>query len=87
LTRTILEPSRRERQAVRFSLEGGLLMKRRLAFGSLLFVFIIGTYTLVAAAKLPKCSSVKCRDLGCPADVLCVSGAHVRSCAEICNDR
>jgi hypothetical protein len=36
-------------------------------------------------AKLPKCAQVKCRDLGCPADVLCVSGAAVKTCADVCN--
>jgi hypothetical protein len=37
------------------------------------------------AAKLPKCASVKCRELGCPADVLCVSGSQVKTCADVCN--
>ena len=63
-------------------------MKRRLALATLLaLVLVAGAHTLVAADKLPKCSSVKCRDLGCPADVLCVSGAHVKSCADICNGK
>ncbi len=44
-----------------------------------------GVQALAASAKLPKCASVKCRDLGCPADVLCVSGSKVQSCAEVCN--
>ena len=62
-------------------------MKRRLAAAAVFVVFAAGAHTLVATAKLPKCASVKCRDLGCPADVLCVSGAHVKSCAEICNGK
>ena len=63
-------------------------MKRRLAFAFLLVgVFVAGTHALVAAPKLPKCASVNCRALGCPADVLCVSGAHVKSCADVCNGR
>ena len=37
------------------------------------------------ADKLPKCASVKCRELGCPASVLCVSGSKVETCADICN--
>ena len=61
-------------------------MKRRLGFAALLlFVFVAGAQAFVSDAKLPKCSSVKCRDLGCPADVLCVSGAHVKTCADVCN--
>ena len=61
-------------------------MKRRLTFAALVvFVFVAGAHTLAAGIKLPKCSTVKCRDLGCPADVLCVAGAHVKSCADICN--
>jgi hypothetical protein len=63
-------------------------MKRRLAFVVVLVVVaVVGAHTLVSGAKLPKCSSVKCRTLGCPADVLCVSGAHVVSCADVCNGK
>jgi hypothetical protein len=63
-------------------------MKRRLAFAAVLLVVAAsGAYALASTVKLPKCSAVKCRDLGCPADVLCVSGAHVKSCAEICNGK
>jgi hypothetical protein len=43
-----------------------------------------GIQALAASAKLPKCASVKCRDIGCPADVLCVSGSRVQTCAEVC---
>jgi hypothetical protein len=61
-------------------------MKSRFAFATmLLVVFVAGAHTLVSGTKLPKCSAVKCRDLGCPADVLCVSGAHVKTCADVCN--
>ena len=53
-------------------------MKLRLSFTALLIgVVVAGALALAAEAKLPKCSTVKCRDLGCPAVVLCVSGAHV----------
>ncbi len=63
-------------------------MKRRLAFAAILcVVFVAGAHTLVSAAKLPKCASVNCRALGCPADVLCVSGAHVKTCADVCNGK
>ena len=63
-------------------------MKLRIAFTALfLGVVVAGALAFAADAKLPKCSTVKCRDLGCPADVLCVSGAHVKSCADICNVR
>ena len=35
--------------------------------------------------KLPKCSMGLCRDVNCSPDVLCVKGAHVKNCADICN--
>jgi hypothetical protein len=44
-----------------------------------------GVGTLASGAKLPKCAEVKCRDLGCPADTLCVSGTKVKTCADVCN--
>jgi len=65
-------------------------MKRRIT----LFVCIAAIAGAVAAGatalaaptvKLPKCAQVKCRELGCPADVLCVSGSNVKSCADICH--
>jgi hypothetical protein len=33
--------------------------------------------------KLPKCGAQLCKP-DCSADVLCVSGAHVRTCADFC---
>jgi hypothetical protein len=54
----------------------------------LAFVFAclgFGVQALAAGVKLPKCASVKCRDIGCPADVLCVSGSKVQTCADVCN--
>ena len=44
-----------------------------------------GATALASGSKLPKCAAVKCRDLGCPADVLCVSGSSVKTCADVCN--
>ena len=44
-----------------------------------------GVQALAADAKLPKCASVKCREIGCPVDVLCVSGSKVQTCADVCN--
>ena len=44
----------------------------------------LGVHSLAVAQKLPKCASIKCRDLGCRADILCVSGGKVVSCADIC---
>ena len=38
-------------------------------------------------AKLPKCSMPLCRDSGCSPDVLCASGAHVKTCAEVCSGK
>jgi hypothetical protein len=63
-------------------------MSRRVVLAALIaVVFAVGVHSLATAAKLPKCASVKCRDLGCPADVVCVSGSQVRSCAEVCGGR
>lgn len=60
-------------------------MKRRLA--AVAAVLVLSALTGVSTAKLPKCSSVKCRDIGCPSDVLCVSGSKVITCAEACSGR
>ena len=63
-------------------------MKRRLTVVAGLLVLsalTIGVQASVSAAKLPKCSSVKCRAIGCPSDVLCVSGSKVITCAEACS--
>ena len=65
-------------------------MNCRIAKASLMFVvlasLVTGAAALAAPAdKLPKCSDVKCRQLGCPADVLCAKGTTVKSCADICN--
>ena len=46
--------------------------------------FGLGVQALAAGVKLPKCATVKCRELGCPADVLCVSGSKAQTCAEVC---
>ena len=63
-------------------------MRRRPAFVVLLaLVFIVGAHALASVVKLPKCASINCRALGCPADVLCVSGAHVKTCADVCNGK
>lgn len=47
---------------------------------------VLGVQSLAVASKLPKCASVKCHDIGCPADVLCVSGSKVISCAQVCGN-
>ena len=44
-----------------------------------------GATAVASGDKLPKCAAVKCRSLGCPADVLCVSGSSVKTCADVCN--
>lgn len=38
-----------------------------------------------AAGKVPKCSKKLCQDVGCDPTFYCASGAHVVSCADICN--
>ena len=39
-----------------------------------------------AGIKLPKCSMTLCRSVNCSADTLCVKGAHVTNCAEVCSN-
>ena len=43
-------------------------------------------FTAGSSDKLPKCSMTLCRSVGCSADVLCVQGAHVRNCADVCSN-
>ena len=57
-------------------------LSRTLVLALALAGFGFGVQAL--AAKLPKCATVKCQDIGCPADVLCVSGSKVKTCAEVC---
>jgi hypothetical protein len=45
---------------------------------------VLGVQSLAMAQKLPKCATVKCHEIGCPADVLCVSGSKVLTCAQVC---
>jgi len=59
------------------------MMKRRLA--ALAAVLALSALSVHAvAAKLPKCAAVKCHEIGCPGDVLCVSGSKVITCAVAC---
>jgi len=61
-------------------------MRRRFVFAVLLVVACAASaQALMAPVKLPKCSAVKCRTLGCPADVLCVAGSQVKTCADVCH--
>jgi len=65
-------------------------MKRRLLVSTLILAaatLAFGFAAVASGAKLPKCAQVKCRDLGCPPDVLCASGTTVKSCADVCNGR
>jgi hypothetical protein len=42
-------------------------------------------FDAVTQIKLPKCSKKLCQDVGCAADFYCAAGAHVKSCADVCN--
>ncbi len=60
---------------------------RKLLFAALAVAMLgVASYAIagVSFQKLPKCSGKLCRDIGCPADVLCVQGAHVVTCADWC---
>ena len=63
-------------------------MKRRIAASILVLAAAAAAFGLAAATssvKLPKCADVKCKAIGCPADVLCVAGGNVKTCADVCN--
>ena len=60
----------------------------------LVFVLALAVMTGAAAfaltsgsdIKLPKCSMTLCRAVNCSPDTLCVKGAHVVTCAEVCSN-
>jgi len=62
-------------------------MKKLAVAVFLLAIAVSGAAAFAAASqiKVPKCSQKLCHDVGCAADFYCASGAHVKSCAEICN--
>ena len=62
-------------------------MKKLLVAGFLVAIAVSGAAAFAATSqiKVPKCSRKLCEDVGCAADFYCASGAHVESCAEICN--
>ena len=64
-------------------------MRKTLVLLILLFAASAAAYAIntLAAGKLPKCSMTYCRAAGCSAAELCVSGAHVKTCADVCNSR
>jgi uncharacterized membrane protein len=61
--------------------------KKLLVAAFLVVIAVSGAAAFAAASniKVPKCSQKLCHDVGCAADFYCASGAHVKSCAEICN--
>ncbi len=63
-------------------------MLKSLRAGALVLAALVVSYagvSLAGSIKLPKCSGQLCRSAGCSPDVLCVSGAHVKTCADVCN--
>ena len=61
---------------------------KKVAIGIGVLVFALGAATLArtgqTADKLPKCSGQLCKSVGCSPDTLCVRGASVVTCAEVC---
>jgi hypothetical protein len=59
-----------------------------------IFVLALAVMTCAAAfaftsgsdIKLPKCSMTLCRAVNCSPDTLCVKGAHVTNCADVCSN-
>jgi hypothetical protein len=62
------------------------MKKIAIVFGAL--VLVLAAASLVrpvqTADKLPKCSGQLCQKSGCSADTLCVRGASVVTCADVC---
>ena len=65
-------------------------MKKRLVLATILAALAVGSAAawnpVPTAIKLPKCSAQLCQSSGCSADTLCVRGAHVVNCAEVCGN-
>lgn len=62
-------------------------MKKRLVVATILSALAFGAavaWSAPIAIKLPKCSGQLCQKSGCSADTLCVRGASVVTCAEVC---
>jgi hypothetical protein len=60
------------------------------------FVWVLSLAVMTGAAaialsygsdiKLPKCTMNLCRSVNCSPDTLCVKGAHVVNCADVCSN-
>ena len=63
-------------------------MRKLIGVLALGIVTVAGAYAFTSGSeiKLPKCSMGLCRDVNCSPDVLCVKGAHVTNCADVCNN-
>lgn len=61
---------------------------KKLAIGLAVLTLALGAATLArtgqTADKLPKCSGSLCKAVGCSTSTLCVRGAAVVTCAEVC---
>jgi len=62
-------------------------MRKLVLLAVMAVMAVAATAAIQAEAKLPKCSMTMCRAVNCSPDVLCVSGAHVKTCADVCNSR
>ena len=60
-------------------------MKKLMLVAVMAVMAVAAGVAIHAQAKLPKCSMTMCRAVNCSPDVLCVSGAHVKTCADVCN--
>jgi len=61
-------------------------MKRLVLVAVMVVMAAAAVVAIRAEGKLPKCSMTMCRSVNCSPDVLCVSGAHVKTCADVCNN-
>jgi hypothetical protein len=63
-------------------------MRKMLLATAFAIMTAAGAYAFNAGSdiKLPKCSMTLCRAVNCSADTLCVKGAHVTNCADVCSN-
>jgi hypothetical protein len=61
-------------------------MKRLIPVAVMVVMAAAAAVAIRAEVKLPKCSMTMCRSVNCDPNTLCVSGAHVKTCADVCNN-
>ncbi|MGH9869649.1 MAG: hypothetical protein ACREAA_15970 [Candidatus Polarisedimenticolia bacterium] len=64
------------------------MKKIAIGMGALMLTLAVAVATPArveqTSEKLPKCTSALCKKVGCSPSVLCVRGASVVNCADVC---